>query len=249
MTSQYLARRLSANVLWWYNCWHFHGMVQHGYGTTNFQIPNRTFRTIILGWWCCQEWKDEETDTPVVLEGVVVGCRNVVSGVSRDVSGVVTIHFSTCELCMTSNRKESKLHAAFSVFCSQKTTPRLTKYTMDQSAGEWSGCEGFFSSIFCGRGCKGPGHQCVATRGLRGTARRRGRTINVPSISLDRPSLRNTSHYCKPLFKHGQRDAMMKNWSLRLGWWHQQRIDDGCSAKCMIFFNAWCVKDARMVDN
>jgi len=28
----------------------------------------------------------------------------------------------------------------------------------------------------------------------------------VPSISLDRPSLRNTSHYCKPLFKHGQKE-------------------------------------------
>jgi hypothetical protein len=69
--------------------------------------------------------------------------------------------------------------------------------------------KGFFSSIFCGRGCKGPGHQRVATRGLRGTARGRGCTINVPSISLDRPSLRNTSHYCKPLCKHGQKVAMM----------------------------------------
>ena len=57
------------------------------------------------------------------------------------------------------------------IFAVKKTTPRLTKYTMDQCAGEWSSCEGFFSSIFCGRGCKGSWHQCVATRGLRGTAR------------------------------------------------------------------------------
>jgi hypothetical protein len=62
-----------------------------------------------------------------------------------------------------------------------------------------------------------------------------GRTINVPSISLDRPSLRNTSHYCKSLFKHGQRVATMKNWLLRLGWWHQQRIDGGYNVNCMFF--------------
>ena len=89
------------------------------------------------------------------------------------------------------------------------------------------------------------GHQCVATRGLRGTARGRRSTINVPVVSLGRPSLRNTSHYCKPLFKHGQKVAKSKNWLLRRGWWHQQRIDVVCDVNCMIFFNAWCVKDVE----
>ena len=42
-------------------------------------------------------------------------------------------------------------------------------------------------------------------------------------------------HYCKSLFKHGQRVATMKNWLLRLGWWHQQRIDGGYNVNCMFF--------------
>jgi len=121
--------------------------------------------------------------------------------------------------------------------------------TMDQNAGEWSTCEGFFPSIFCGRGCRALGHQCVATRVWWGTARGRGRTINVSSMSLDRPSLRNTSYYCKPLFKHGQKVATMKNEFSRRGWWHQRRIDVVCYAKCMFFSNERCVRDARMVDN
>jgi hypothetical protein len=37
----------------------------------------------------------------------------------------------------------------------------------------------------------------------------------------------------------------MKNWLLRRGWWHQQRIDVVCDVNCMIFFNAWCVKDVE----
>ena len=121
--------------------------------------------------------------------------------------------------------------------------------TTDQCAGEWSSCGGFFPSIFCGRGCGGLGHQCVATRVRWGIARGRGRTTNVSSISLDRPSLRNTSHCCKPLFKHGPRVATMKNEFLRRGRWHQRQIDVVCGAKCMFFSNAGCVSDARMVDH
>ena len=76
-------------------------------------------------------------DIHVVLGVVVVGCRNVVSGVSRRVSGVDIIHYSACALCMMPIILKAKLHAVFRVFLqSKKLSSRLTKYTMDQCAGE-----------------------------------------------------------------------------------------------------------------
>ena len=82
-------------------------------------------------------WKDEETETPVVLGVVVMGCRNVVSGVSWCVSGVDIRHYSACALCMMPIILKAKLHAAFRIFLqSKKLSSRLTKYTMVQYAGE-----------------------------------------------------------------------------------------------------------------
>ena len=65
------------------------------------------------------------------------GCRNVVSGVSRRVSGVIIMYHLTCELCVASNATEVILNTAFRIFLqSKKLSSRLTKYTMDQCAGE-----------------------------------------------------------------------------------------------------------------
>ena len=76
-------------------------------------------------------------DIHVVLGVVVVGCRNVVSGVSRWVSGIIIMYHLTCELSMAPIGLEVKLHAAFRIFLqSKKLSSRLTKYTMDQCAGE-----------------------------------------------------------------------------------------------------------------
>ena len=194
-------------------------MVRHGNDTTNFQNPNRTFRTRTLMLMVVPGMEGRR-------KGHTCGTWSRSRGVQERCFWCIKAcfwghHYVSLDmwtLCTFKCDRSGSKRRFPRIFAVKKTTPRLTKYTMDQCAGEWSSCEGIFSSIFCGRGCKGSGHQCVATRGLRGTARGRGRTINVPSISLDRPSLRNTSHYCKPLCKHGQRVAKMKNWSLRLGW-------------------------------
>ena len=85
-----------------------------------FRIQIALSGLVLLGWWWCQEWKDDERDTPVVLGVVVVGCRNVVSGVSRRVSGVDIRHYSACALCMMPIILEAKLHAAFHVFLQSK---------------------------------------------------------------------------------------------------------------------------------
>ena len=77
--------------------------------------------------------------------------------------------------------------------------------------------KGFFPPFFVAAVARGHDINVSPRGGCGVTARGQGRTINVPSISLDRPSLRNTSHYCKPLFKHGQKVAKSKNWLLRRG--------------------------------
>ena len=60
-----------------------------------------------------------------------------VSGVSRRVSGVIIMYHLTCELCVASNATEVILNTAFRIFLqSKKLSSRLTKYTMDQCAGE-----------------------------------------------------------------------------------------------------------------
>jgi hypothetical protein len=59
-------------------------------------------------------------DIHVVLGVVVVGCRNVVSGVPRHVFGVDIRHYSACALCMMPIILEAKLHAAFRVFLQSK---------------------------------------------------------------------------------------------------------------------------------
>ena len=93
---------------WHLNIWHvdwvptFYGgiTVDISMGWCNMAMALQIFRfqialsgLVLLGWWWCQEWKDDERDTPVVLGVVVVGCRNVVSGVSRRVSGVIIRHY------------------------------------------------------------------------------------------------------------------------------------------------------------
>ena len=85
-----------------------------------FRIQIALSGLVLLGWWWCQEWKDDERDTPVVLGVVVVGCRNVVSGVSRRVSGVIIMYHLTCELCVPSNAIKVVLNAAFHVFLQSK---------------------------------------------------------------------------------------------------------------------------------
>ena len=60
-----------------------------------------------------------------------------VSGVSRRASGVIIMYHLTCELCVASNAIEVILNTAFRIFLqSKKLSSRLTKYTMDQCAGE-----------------------------------------------------------------------------------------------------------------
>ena len=59
-------------------------------------------------------------DIHVVLGVVVVGCRNVVSGVPRWVSGIIIMYHLTCELSMAPIGLEVKLHAAFRVFVQSK---------------------------------------------------------------------------------------------------------------------------------
>jgi hypothetical protein len=90
--------------------------VQHGNRTTNFQNPDRTFRTHTFRLWWGHEWKDDEKEIDLVLGVVVVGCMKIVSGVPRRVSEVIIIHCSTCAICMTPNKIEAKLYDIFNIF-------------------------------------------------------------------------------------------------------------------------------------
>ena len=111
--------------------------MQHGNRTTNFQNPDRTFRTHTFRLWWGHEWKDDEKEIDLVLGVVVVGCMKIVSGAPRRVSEVIIMYHLTCELCVPSNAIKVVLNAAFRVFLqSKKLSSRITKYTMDQCAGE-----------------------------------------------------------------------------------------------------------------
>ena len=102
-----------------------------------------------------------------------------------------------------------------------------------------------FFSFFWGAVVVRGHHNEVPPRGGAGVRRPIFTIIGTFFLFFWSPSLWSHSFWCKPLCKHGQKVAKSKNWLLRRGWWHQQRIDVVCNVNCMNFFNAWCVKDVE----
>ena len=112
-------------------------MVRHGNGTTNFQNPNRTFRTRTL--------------RLMVVPGMEGRRKGHTCGTWSRSRGVQERCFWCIKACFwghhktllglrslyDANHTRSEATRRFPrIFAVKKTTPRLTKSTMDQCAGE-----------------------------------------------------------------------------------------------------------------
>ena len=90
---------------------------------------------------------------------------------------------------------------------------RWANRTLGQYTGDWSCCEGYFSPFLRDRGCKGLSQRCAATRGCGGTAAHfytRGRIFSFLEQTVD---VKQALHWCKTLFKHGQKCCNNKKWA------------------------------------